>query len=204
MGEPQQASVLIDMAQLLWCIHLCWAVCGVGQTTAGPARLFNEGDCKSKFLTTQGVHCLTCADHNAGIMQSRMSLREPLICHASWQPFCRRQHKPEKVAGTESTRFQRDQAFDAQQTLEDAGYRSRQAQGLLRVMGGVLKPVALQSSVLKLEQDLRAVKQDVKAVDYKTTILIVIVVAEIAADPNHFLRDIMARLLDLLKPVAGA
>ena len=108
------------------------------------------------------------------------------------------------MAGTESTRIQRDQAFDAQQTLEDAGYRSRQAQGLLRVMGGVLKPVALQSSVLKLEQDLRAAKQDVKAVDYKTTILLVIVVAEIAADPNNSLRDIMARLLDLLKPVAGA
>lgn len=71
-------------------------------------------------------------------------------------------------------------------------------------MGGVLKPVALQSSVLKLEQDLRAAKQDVKAVDYKTTILLVIVVAETAADPNNSLRDIMARLLDLLKPVAGA
>ena len=137
-------------------------------------------------------------------MQSRMSLRKPLICHASWQPFRRRQHKPEKVAGTDSTRFQADQAFDAQQTLEDAGYRPRQAQGLLRVVGGVLRPVALQSSVLKLEQDLeavkhdvKAVKQDVKAVDYKTTIFLVIVIAEIAADPNNPLRGIMARLLDV-------
>ena len=137
-------------------------------------------------------------------MQSRMSLRKPLICYASWQPIRRRQHKPEKVAGTESTRFQPDQAFDAQQTLEDAGYRPRQAQGLLRVVGGVLRPVALQSSVLKLEQDLKAVKQDVKAVDYKTTIFLVIVIAEIAADPNNSLRGILARLLDLLKPVAGA
>ena len=136
-------------------------------------------------------------------MQSRMSLRKPLICHPSWQPFRRRQHKPEKVAGTESTRFQPDQAFDAQRTLEDAGYKPWQAQGLLRVVDGVLRPVALQSSVLKLEQDLKAVKQDVKAVDYKTTIFLVIVIAEIAADPNNSLRGILARLLDLLKPVAG-
>ena len=107
--------------------------------------------------------------------------------------------------------LQPDQVFDAQKALEDAGYRPRQAQGLLRVVGGVLRPVALQSSVLKLEQnlkgveqDLKGVKQDVKAVDYKTTIFLVIVIAEIAADPNNSLRGILARLLDLLKPVAGA
>ena len=72
-----------------------------------------------------------------------------------------------------------------QQTLEDAGYRPRQAQGLHGVVGRVLKPVALQNSVLKLEQDLRAVEQDVKVVKYKTTICLVMSSQKgIAADPN--------------------
>ena len=57
----------------------------------------------------------------------------------------------------------------------------------------------LEQDLKAVEQDLKAVKQDVKAVDYKTTILLVI-----AADPNNTLRGIMAQLLDLSKPVAGA
>ena len=84
-----------------------------------------------------------------------------------------------------------------QQTLEDAGYRPRQAQGLHGVVGRVLKPVALQSSVLKLEQDLRAVEQDVKVVKYKTTICLVMS-SQKELLPTPTLRGIMARPLDLL------
>ena len=95
------------------------------------------------------------------------------------------------------TKFQPDEAFDAQQTLMEAGYRPRQAHGLLRVVGGVFKPLALQSSVLKLESKL-------ESMDHKSTILLVIVLAQIAADPKNPIRGVMASLFDLLKSAAGA
>ena len=145
-GKSQQPVVLTSMAQVLWCSTCAglFLVCGVGQTIASPARLRKTGDCKSKSLIFQGVPCLICADQDAGIMQhNKMNFRKTLTCNASWQPFRHTQAKPTRV-GTHSTKFQPDEAFGAQQTLVEAGYRPRQAQGLLRVVGGVLKPLALQ------------------------------------------------------------
>ncbi len=101
------------MAQVLWCSTCAglFLICGVGQTIASPARLLKTGDCKTKSLIIQGVLCLICADHDAGIMQhNKMSFRKTLTCNASWQPFRHAQAKPKKVR-THSTKFQPDEAF---------------------------------------------------------------------------------------------
>ena len=137
------------------------------------------------------------------MQHNKMTFRKTLTYNASWQPFRHTQAKPKKVE-THSTKFQPDEAFDAQQTLVEAGYRPRQAQGLLRVVGGVLKPLALQSSVLKLESKLESVGSKLESVDNKSTIVIVIVLAQIAADPKNPLRGMLASLLDLLKSAPGA
>lgn len=219
--------------------------------TAGPARLLNEGDCRNTFLITQGVLCLICADHGAGfsLQQSRMRLGNPLACHALRLPRCRThaaaQLKPQKVAESGNMKMQPEPVYEADQALTDAGFKPRQARSLVRLVGYVVQPLALQSSVLQLEssvlkletllkesvmkletsmqdstkqlessmkdtkEQLKSSMKDteeqlessLKALDYKASLIVICFIVEVSANPNSGLKAILARMLDLIKPV---
>ena len=66
---------------------------------------------------------------------------------------------------------------DADQALTDAGFTPRQARSLVRLVGNVVQPLALESSVLKLKTSL-------KALDFKLSLLLICYIVEVAANPN--------------------
>ena len=184
-GKSQQPYVLTNMAQLLQCILLCWVVPHLwrGPDDWWPCLPSQKGDCKSRCLITQSVLCLIRADHGAGfsLQQSRMRLGNPLACHAFRLPRCRphaaAQHKPQMVAESGNMKMQPEPDYDADQALTDAGFTPRQARSLVKFMGNVVQPLALESSVLKLETSL-------KALDFKLSLLLIYFRVEVAANPN--------------------
>ncbi len=142
-------------------------------------------------------------------------------------------------------KMQPEPVYEADQALTDSGFKPRQARSLVRLVGYVVQPLALQSSVLQLEssvlkletllkesvmkletsmqdstkqlessmkdtkEQLKSSMKDteeqlessLKALDYKASLIVICFIVEVSANPNSGLKAILARLLDLIKPV---
>ena len=61
---------------------------------------------------------------------------------------------PMELAGIGGAKFQPEPVFRAERTLTDAGIRPQQAKGLIRFVGNVVKPLAQQSSVLEVQENV--------------------------------------------------